>query len=554
MILELTVENIAIIDKSAISLGPGFTAITGETGAGKSLLIDAISLALGGRADSDLVRSGATKGSVSLLADVSALPDVLTKCAEVGVEIEDGQLAIHRDVSAEGRSTVRLNGRPVSVSVLRELGALLVDLHGQHDHQALLVQDRQIQFLDAWIGSEAADLLTDVADRFAAVEGMKRRLSALRTSHRDREQRVDMLQFQIQEIEGVSPMPGESEALQAQIERLRHVERLRSATSSALNLLSENEGCAIEALGAAVNEVSAAQEIDSHLGLALKPLAEALAALQEGSRELRHYADELDMDPQALEEAAGRLDSIKRLFRKYGETEEGVIAHLESAKEQLASLTDSTSNEEELEAQLKTETELLLAQATVLSGLRRGRATEFAKLVTAESRELAIENAEFSVLFEPKPVDPNGIDLVTFLFTANAGESARPLSKVASGGEISRVMLGIKVASAGRAGVPTLIFDEVDTGLSGRAAAVTANKLTALARHYQVVVISHLPQIAAKADTHFRIEKTAVGERTVTKVTPLDGDVRLEEIARMLAGEQIGESALANAREMVTGR
>jgi len=554
VILELTVENIAIIDRSSISLGPGFTAMTGETGAGKSLLIDAIALALGGRADSDLVRAGANKGSVSLLVDVSDLPDVLTKCAELGVEVEGGQLAVQRDVSAEGRSTVRLNGRPVSVGVLRELGVLLVDLHGQHDHQALLVSERQIEFLDAWIGSDVALLLGEVSDQYSVVEGSKRKLGALRTSRRDREQRVDMLQFQVQEIEAVGPVVGESDQLQTQIERLRHAERLKTVSSHALDILVENEGSALESLGTAVREFEGIVELDPTVEEILSQMREALAALQEGGRGLRNYAEGLELDPADLEQAAARLDSIKRLFRKYGDTEELVLRHLEESQGELANLTDGSASEEEIEERLFAEQIRLTELCDTLTELRKRKSVEFEGLVTSHARELAMEKAQFDVSFSSKPVEPNGADLVTFLFTANSGEPMRPLSRVASGGEISRVMLAIKVASAGRAGVPTLIFDEVDTGLSGRAAAVTAKKLEDLAAHYQVVVISHLPQIAARANTHFRIEKAIEGARTVTQVTLLTGEERLREVARMLAGEEIGESALANAREMVYGK
>jgi len=554
VLLELSVENIAIIDRASISLGRGFTALTGETGAGKSLLTDAIALALGGRADSDLVRAGAAKGSVALLVDVSQSPAVLTKCAELGVEVEDGQLAVQRDLSSEGRSTVRLNGRPVSVGVLRELGALVVDLHGQHDHQALLVPERQVDFLDAWIGQEAMGLVADVADRCTVVDGLQRKLASLRSSRRDREQRVDMLEFQVQEIESVNPIPGESEELQIQIERLKHAEKLQSGAHQALNEVVEAEGSALEKLGTAVRELENLSPLDPLIDGPLSDLKESLAAMQEGGRALRDYAERLDLDPAALESCASRLDNIKRLFRKYGDTEELVLQHLADAKAELASLQDDGQTEEEVAAKLESEQAELNEMAAKLTALRTKKAVEFDRLVTGHARELAMEKAEFKVDVQPKPVGPNGADLVTFLFTANSGEPMRPLSKVASGGEISRIMLAIKVSGAGRAGVPTLIFDEVDTGLSGRAAAVTAKKLEELAQNYQVVVISHLPQIAARADTHFRIEKAVDRGRTVTQVTPLDGDDRLREIARMLAGEEIGESALANAREMLQGK
>lgn len=553
MLLELAVENIAIIDKSSVSLSDGFTALTGETGAGKSLLVDAITLALGGRADSDLVRTGATKGSVALLVDVSNLPQVLTRCTELGVEVDDGQLAIQRDLNSEGRSTVRLNGRPASVGVLKELGSMLVDLHGQHDHQALLVPERQIEFLDAWIGETLVPLLARVSEQFEEAESTRRKLGNLQRSHREREQRIDMLEYQIQEIESINPLVGESEAIQVQIERLKHSERLFEGSNRAVNQTVEGEGSAIELLGSAVRELEALESFDPTLSGIVENFRDSLLNLQEGGRALRNYAESLESDPATMESAAGRLDALKRLMRKYGDSEESVIEHLTAAKNELADLTGDDSDEEGLAERLAALEAELTESASVLSDLRRARAKEFESMVTGHARELAMENAVFKVEVTSKPIDRSGGDLVTFVFSANKGEDLRPLSKVASGGEISRLMLAIKVSGAGRAGVPTLIFDEVDTGLSGRAAAVTAKTLEELSKHYQVVVISHLPQIAARATTHFRIEKVTEGGRTVTSVARLEEEERIREIARMLAGESIGESALANAREMVHG-
>lgn len=552
MIRELSVENIAIIDRASLTLEPGLTVLTGETGAGKSLLIDAINLALGGRADSDLVRAGASRGTVSLLAGAGA--NVQQLCQTMGIEWDETGLLIQRDVSAEGRSTVRLNGRLASVSQLREIGNLLIDLHGQHDHQALLVPERQIDFLDAWIGQEASGLLMKVAEEFDATELLRRRLSHLRHSRRDREQRVDMLSFQVHEIEQLGAQPGELHALQNQIERLKHVERLRAISAEALSRVSTEEGSALELLGQAVKDLELAASIDPEIESSVIAFREAQAILRDGVQDLAHYVDKLDTDPGRLEEAATRLDALRRVLRKYGDSEEAVLEHLVQARAELATLTDDGATEEEVSRDLEAVQTRLQEVCALLTTLRQVQAGEFATLVQSHLRELAMERAEFSVLIEQKPIDAKGADNVVFLFTANAGEPARSLSKVASGGEISRVMLSIKVASAGRAGVPTLIFDEVDTGLSGKAAAVTAKKLGQLAQHCQVIAISHLPQIAAQADHHFRIEKSVEEGRTVTRVVPLDLDERISEVARMLAGEEIGESALANAREMVSGR
>ena len=551
MLLELSVENIAIIDKAGISLGPGFTALTGETGAGKSLLVDAITLALGGRADSDLVRSGSSKGVVSLLIDVSTSPDVLTRCTELGVEVDAGQLAVQRELSAEGRSTVRLNGRPTSVGVLKEIGALLVDLHGQHDHQALLVQERQLEFLDSWIGDQVQISLSRVSQQFAETESLRRKLAHLQRSQQDRSQRTDMLEFQIQEIESVNPLVGEIAALQVQIERLQHLERLSEGANRSVNQMVGMEGSALELLGSIQKELQSLVTYDPSLEEIVASLSESTVRLQETSRDLAKYVDALQSEPGSLESVASRLDAVKKLMRKYGDTEEAVLEHLDRAKSELEALTGDETNVDELCSRLAAEEAKLNELAEDLTDLRTRMAKQFESEVQEHIRELAMENAGFQVQISRKPIDMLGQDEIVFLFSANLGEGLLPLSKVASGGEISRVMLAIKVAGAGKAGVGTLIFDEIDTGLSGRAAAVTANKLEQLAKSRQVVVISHLPQIAARADVHFRIEKSQDGQRTVTKVVELGHEERIHEIARMLAGESIGESALANARELV---
>ncbi|MCW5936971.1 MAG: DNA repair protein RecN [Fimbriimonadaceae bacterium] len=550
MLLELTVENIAIIDRASLSLGPGFTALTGETGAGKSLLVDAIGLALGGRADSDLVRTGARKGTVTLLADLSRSPAILARCAEFGVDMEDGQLAVQREVSVEGRSNVRLNGRPASVGVLREIGAMLVDLHGQHDHQALLAQEKQVDFFDAWIGEAAWKALAEVQERHHEWEALRRRLEALRGGRREREQRLDMLRFQVGELEALAPVEGEVEQLEARVERLRNAERLAVGVGAALALIAD-EGGAQESLGRALREVEGAVNYDPALGEALETLREATLAAREAAPQLRSYLDELESEPDALEQTAARLDALRRAMRKYGDTEAALVEYLRAAREELGTLETDDQDEAGLVQRLGAAEADLHEAAAQLTEVRRGRAEEFGRLVTAQIRELAMERAEFRVVVDPKPIAADGADSVAFFFTANPGDPPRPLARVASGGEISRVMLGIKVASAGRAGVPTLIFDEVDTGLSGRAAAVTARKLEELAQFYQVIVISHLPQIAGRAHTQFRIEKSVEGERARTDVRLLEGEERLAEVARLLAGEKVGESALANAREIL---
>lgn len=551
MIVEIAVENLAIIESTQLALGPGFTVLTGETGAGKSLLVDAIELALGERADADLVRSGAPRALVSVVIDLSDRPELRAKCQELGIPLEENLLYIQREVFAEGRSQCRVSGKLMPVSGLKQLGQVLVDLHGQHDHQSLLHPEKHLGFFDDWIGEPALSLLSEVAKGYSRTEALRRKLAAIRSGMREREQRLDLLTYQTNEIESVDPQPGEFAHLETQLSRLKNAARLSEAAAGSLASLSGEENCAEDRLGQVVRTLEESAKLDRSLEPVLDPLRSALFSLQDGVRELRRYADEIEADPAALEETAARMDSLKRLFRKYGDDEEAVRQFAERAREELAILSDVEQSEADAVAQLEQSEHELMALAAKLSELRRERSGDFAALVEAQLRELAMEKAAFEVSMRDKEIDSTGADQIEFFFSANAGEPPRPLAKIASGGEISRLMLAIKTAMAGRGQVPTLIFDEVDAGLGGRAAAVVASKLEQLAEHYQVLVISHLPQIASRASSHYRIEKVEERGRVRTQVVPLSGDERVEEIGRMLSGHQVSEVTKEAAREML---
>lgn len=552
MIVELNVTNIAIIEKSRLPLGVGLTVLTGETGAGKSLLMDSIGLALGGRADSDLVRTGAARAHVNMTADLKGQKLLSARLRELGAELEDGMLYVDREVSAEGRSTCRIGGKLAPVSMLRQIGSLLVDLHGQHDHQSLLSPERHLEFLDAWIGEPAQKCLASVAVAFEKAETLRRKLAALQTGMRDRVQRMDMLRFQIEEIEAASPQTGEITAITERMGRIQHAEKLTTACQTALAKLDGEESGAVESLGTAVRALEQVAKLDDGLNPPLEGLSSVLFSLQDAVTDLRRYTELFEFDPGELESLAERQDVLKRIFRKYGDDEAQVLATLAANVQELQDLENADQNADELSAQVLAAEQELNAAAAALTKLRTQKSAEFAKVVQSEISELAMPNAIFQVSIEQKSVGPDGADQVEFFFSANKGESPKPLAKIASGGELSRVMLALKVSLAGCAGTPTLIFDEVDAGLSGRAAAIVASKLQSLAQNYQVIVISHLPQIAGRATTHFTIEKVEVGKRTITQVRELTGEERVAEIARLLAGESVGASALANARELIS--
>jgi len=551
MITELSVENLAIIDKTQLTLGPGYTVLTGETGAGKTLLVDAIELALGERADSDQVRKGAKSAAVSLVFDLSAFPETQQRLIELGVQPEDGQIFITREIVVEGRSQARINGKLVPVSVLRQVGQLLVDLHGQHDHQALLFSDRHLGYLDQWIGPQAEELLDRVSTAYHNHRKTKADLETLRTGIREREQRLDLLNYQIAEIEAVGPKLGETETLTSQLTKLQHVEKLTAATFAALQALSEREGSASEQVGAAVKELEAVAKFDPQLESTVKPLQELQYQLLDAVRSISLYASSLEFDAGGLEEVSARLENLWKLKRKYGDSEEEVLAFLATARDQRTVVHDASASEAnltKLEEQFRTE---MLSAANELSALRESKAVEFSALIETQLHELALEQARFSVGMREKAPDHTGLDEAEFMFTANPGEPLRPLAKIASGGEVSRLMLAIKTVLAGRAGVPCLIFDEIDTGMSGRVAATIGRKLAELAMEYQVIVISHLPQVAARGEIHFKIEKGKSEGRSVTRIRKLAKDEREKEIARMLGGEKVSDAAMENARDLL---
>lgn len=551
MLIELSVENLAIVERARLELGDGFTVLTGETGAGKSLLVEALGLALGDRADTGLVRTGCERAVVAMVVDVGGNRAAQAACAEHGLEFDGGQVVIQREVGADGRSIARVGGRPTSVAALRALGLALVELHGQHEHQALCSPAVQRDCLDEWIGEAAMGLRPEIAVAFERRTEAQCRLDALEAGMLDREQRLDVLRHQVAEIESVSPQPGEVESLKADLERLSHAAKLQEAIQGATDDLAADERGAADTLARAVARLRAVERYDPSLGAALEALESAQGSLGLAREHLRARWEASGAEPGTLDRIADRLDALQRLRRKYGADEDEVLAHLAGARAELASLEDAETSLVEAQRDVAEADAALQAAAGRLSAVRAEQAGRYAALVESELRELAMPAARFEMALTPKGVEADGADVVEMRFSANPGEPVLSLVKVASGGEMSRLMLAIEVVFAGRTGVPTLIFDEIDSGLGGQAAATVARKLHQVSRQRQVIVISHLPQIACRADRHWRIDKAEEDGRTKVRLTALEGETRVAEIARMLAGEEVGGSALANARELL---
>ncbi|MCS7309446.1 MAG: DNA repair protein RecN [Armatimonadetes bacterium] len=549
MLLELAVEQIAIIDRLNLRFEPGLNVLTGETGAGKSILVDALSLALGERAEGEMLRAGAEHAQVTAVFDVSRYPLLQARLQELGVTPEEGLLYLTRELLVGGRSQARINGRPVPVATLKAVGDLLVDLHGQHQHQLLFQTSEQLRLLDEWCGEGVLSLKAELGERVREMRALQRELSSLQADARERAHLLDLYTFQKGEIERAHLTPNEEEELLAEERRLAHAEKLFATAETAYELLTGGEPAAVDLLAQAARTIEEVLPIDASLQPLVENLQNALYAVQDVATELRAYRDRVEFSPERLNEVQERLHLIRTLKRKYGDTIEAVLAYLREITEKLERLQGGEERAEELERALSRVEQQAQQLAAELSQRRREGARRFEQAVAEELSQLAMPRVRFEVKLSPKPLEADGADAVEFLLAPNPGEPPRPLSKIASGGELSRVMLAMKSVLSGLEDVPTLVFDEIDIGIGGRTAGVVGEKLHALSRQRQILCITHLPQIASRARLHLLIEKRESDGRTVTTVTPVEGDARVREIARMLG--DTGDSALRHAREML---
>ncbi|MGE5358157.1 MAG: DNA repair protein RecN [Bacteroidales bacterium] len=541
MLRFLAVQNLAVIERLELEFSPGLTVLTGETGAGKSILVEAINLLVGGRASPDLVRTGEEAATVQAIFEMS----------------EGRELIVRREVTAQGRSRAFLDGSLTTAAGLRERVLPLIDLHGQHEHQALLDPDTHLDVLDTYAG--LADRRQAVAGLFEEVRRAKDELARTRAAERDRDAKVDLLTYQAGEIERAAPKPGEDEQLAATRQILASAEKVQRLCAEGYAALYDSDAAALPTLGAVWKRVSELSSIDP----AFAPYFEARDGIKSQLEDLavllRDYAANLDASPARLQEVEDRLALLERLKRKYGPTLAEVTARLESMRLELQALDRAGERAGELERLLTVARERYLAAACELSQLRRQAAVRLARDLAREVASLAMEHTRFEVRFEGElPEDrwtERGIDAGEFYVSPNIGEELRALARIASGGELSRVMLAVKTLATTDAPGKTLIFDEVDAGIGGRVADAVGARLQALARNFQVLCITHLPQIAAHADEHLRVSKTVRDSRTVTTVEALQGSgTRVEELARMIGGATISAGTVASAQDMLQAR
>ncbi len=550
MLRLLHIENIAVIEQAEIVFEDGFNVMTGETGAGKSIVIDAISAILGERAYRDMIRTGTSRAAVRAIFD--RVPE-LPWFAENGVPY-DAETDIRRELTADGKNLCRVNGTAVTVGVLKKLGAQLINIHGQHDSAALFDEAQHLTVLDSFAEDEAERAA--YAERYEAVRALRREIDRLSMDESEKLRRMESLQYQIDELTKAHLRPGEEEELEARRKLMQNAEKLSDGlheASACLDGDSQTDGAAT-LLGQAERALARLARIDDQLAPLQETVADLMYRVRDCAEQVAEQVDALSFSEAELDDVEQRLDILHRLHRKYGPTCEEMLAYLEKAKNELDEIEFSSDRVEQLKKKLRAAEQTAQEAALVLRERRKRAGEQLSARICSELAELDMKKVEFSCVFTETELTPLGADAVAFYMTANAGEALKPLSKVASGGELARIMLALKNVLAERDRVPTLIFDEVDTGVSGRAAQRVAEKLLAVSRTKQVLCVTHLPQLAALADTHFRIAKREADGRTYTSVTPLDFEGRRQELARIIGGASITETTLQSAGEMLKQR
>ena len=550
MLIELRIRDYAVIHDLTLELGPGLSALSGETGAGKSIIVGALSLLLGERASSDSVRTGAKRAMVEAVFDVSSYPKLRAHLSDLGIEAEDGLLILRREVAAAGRNRAWINESPTTARTVGELGRSLVDLHGQHEHQTLLRKDTQRSILDAF--GEAGQDVSAVVEEYHDLSRLEAKLKELREHRRELASRVDFLRFQVSELDEANVQAGEDEALAEESGRLENSEELLDEATRIHGELYSADGAITEKISAMAQTLARLKVWDSALEGPHKELQEAYHALTEVGRDLGDYVGTTRHDPGRLEEVRSRLDLMHSLKRKYGPTSEDVIAARERVRAELDELEDGRWDEDTLAADVERMRGKLVSSAASLSTKRHEAATRLEKEVEALLPDLGLPAGTFKVQMETLgEVGPHGAENIEFLVSLNAGFPPTALARVASGGELSRVMLALKAILAQVDQVPTMVFDEIDAGIGGQVASLVAAKLKDVARYHQVFVVTHLPQLASRARSHILVEKSEGEGLAAADVKGLTGDARVREIARMLGGDPESETSQDHARELL---
>ena len=550
MLVEIRIRDYAVVDDLTLSLGSGLNALTGETGAGKSIIVGALSLLLGERASSDVVRAGTERASVEAVFDLEGLPALRERVEELGFRLDDGLLILRREVAAAGRNRAWVGGSPATAGVVGELGSALVDLHGQHEHQTLLRPRDQRSILDAYGGS--LDLAREVAHRYTHLQSLRTELEIREERRREVESRADYLRFQLHEIDEASLEPGEDETLEAEAGRHEHAEELAHGAEALHHLLYEGEDSVSDRLTEARRALSRLADFDPSLRTELARLDEAFHLASDAGRALGDYASAVDFDATRLEAVRSRLDAIFRLKRKYGPELADVLETAQRVRAELGDHDEADHDLSRIRGEIDAAERHLVEQAGALSRARQTAALRLGEAVSAILPDLGLAGGSFEVrLTSSATISASGAESVEFVVSPNTGFAPMQLARIASGGELSRIMLALKSILASVDQVPVLVFDEIDSGVGGVVATAVATKLSEVSQRHQVFVVTHLPQVASRADAHLLVEKGGGGGITTTVVRTLVQEARVEEIARMLGGDPDSEASREHARELL---
>jgi len=535
MITHISIKDFAIIKNLDLDLKPGLNILTGETGAGKSIIIEAISMALGSRADADYIRSGSDKALISLAID----------------DEKGNEYIIKREISSQGKNLCKINGELVSLGELSSLCKGLADIHGQYDHQSLLNPENHTNILDIYGGEEIQRLKSITSESYKNLSYISGQLRTLKAKIKDAERQKELYTYEIKEIDDANIKPGEDSDLEDEIKLMQNSEGIFETLCNISDLLYGNDYCAQNALGKAMHEMESISEYSEELEGFATNISDAYYSINEMSSDIRAFRDSINFSPELLEEKIERAEFLEKLKRKYGPTLDDIFDYREKAAGSVGLMEDADARIAELESKMtlcKEEFDIASKRLTVL---RDKAALLIEKKVTAELSELNFSNALFQVKLSPCPACENGTSSAEFLITTNKGDEPKPLAKIASGGELSRIMLALKRITGDLDSIPTMIFDEIDTGISGATAGIVGQKLKSISDNHQIICITHLPQIAALGDHHYKIEKYSDSESTYTNIIPLEGDGVVEELARLLSGTEITDSARQQARELI---
>ena len=555
MLVELAIENYAVVESIRVRFHRGLNLLSGETGSGKSIVVDALFLLLGGRASAEMVRAGAERARISGIFEIANDAGLARLLDQAGIEIEDQELLIEREILSNGKSRAFVGNRPATAALLRDLAAHLGDIHGQHDQQQLFSGLVQREMLDSFSGASAASSLDEIASIFSTWRKASAELEDLDRTAQEKLRLTDLWSFQKNEIEAVAPEAGEDAQLENERRVLRNVVKIEENANAAYTALYDAPDSAAAQLGTVLKKLEELSRLDESIAEVTATLKPAAIAIDEASRALQHYLSKLEADPARLDHVEDRLNALEKLKRKYGATVEEVIAFLEDARRQLAAVEHSSDRREALQKEVAALAKSYETAAAKLTAARKQSAKQLASKVETELAALAMEKTRVVIQVSPAPWSEIGADAVEFLISPNAGEEPKPLDKIASGGEISRVALALKActspARASKNAPRTLVFDEVDAGVGGSAAEAVGRRLKKLAASSQVLCVTHLPQIAGFADHHYSVEKHAAKGRTYASIEELTPEQRTREIGRMLSGERVTEEALRHAAQLI---